>query len=116
MFARVERIAIHLRPGATDLRKGINGLIGIVEDQMKLDTLSGSLFLFCNAQRKLLKALYWDTTGFCLWQKRLESHYRFPWPQSPQEALAIDVKQLRMMLSGIDCWAAHEPLKYESVV
>jgi len=116
MFPKIDQIAIFIRPGTTDLRKGINGLIGLIEDEMELSSLSGSLFLFCNSQRKLMKALYWDTTGFCLWQKRLESTYRFPWPKREQEAQEIQREQLQMMLAGIDCWSAHEPLEYESVM
>lgn len=116
MFPRIDQISLYLRPGTTDLRKGINGLIALIEDEMDLDALSGSLFLFCNSQRKLLKALYWDTTGFCLWQKRLESSYRFPWPRGEQEAHQIKAEELKMMLSGIDCWGVHEPLYYDSVM
>ena len=44
-----------------------------------------ALFVFCNAQRPILKALYWDRTGFCLWMQRLEKH-RFPWPANAREA------------------------------
>ncbi len=116
MFPKLDQIAIYLRPGSTDLRKGINGLIALIEDQMELWALSGSLFLFCNSQRKLLKALYWDTTGFCLWQKRLESTYRFPWPKRVHEVHQIQHEQLQMLLSGIDFWGAHEPLQYTSVM
>jgi len=58
MFPKIDQIAIFIRPGTTDLRKGINGLIGLIEDEMELTALSGSLFLFCNSQRKLMKALY----------------------------------------------------------
>jgi transposase len=56
---------IYLAPGATDMRKGFNGLYGLVRDQLLCDPLSGHLFLFSNAQRNRLKILFWDTTG--LW-------------------------------------------------
>jgi IS66 Orf2 like protein len=56
---------IYLAPGATDMRKGFNGLYGLVRDQLLCDPLSGHLFLFSNSQRNRLKVLFWDTTG--LW-------------------------------------------------
>jgi hypothetical protein len=54
---------IYLAPGATDMRKGFNGLYGLVRDQLLCDPLSGHLFLFSNSQRNRLKVLFWDTTG-----------------------------------------------------
>ena len=72
---------IFVRPGATDMRKQINGLVLLVQEQMQLSPFEAALFVFCNGQRRVLKAVYWDQTGFCLWMKRLERG-RFPWPQS----------------------------------
>ena len=63
---------IFVRPGATDMRKQINGLVLLVQEQMQLSPFEAALFVFCNAQRRVLKAVYWDRTGFCLWCKRLE--------------------------------------------
>lgn len=64
--------------GSTDLRKAINGLSLLVTDIPEMDVFSGQLFVFCNKSRTLIKILYWDRNGFCLWQKRLEKH-RFFW-------------------------------------
>ena len=108
------RVTIYVRPGPTDMRKQANGLAVIAEQQMGKSPLSGALFLFCNRQRRILKALYWDTTGLALWNKRLEEH-RFPWPATEDAAREITAEQLKMLLSGIDFWKAHEPLHYESV-
>ena len=63
---------IFVRPGATDMRKQINGLVLLVQEEMRTSPFETALFVFCNAQRQLLKAVYWDRTGFCLWMKRLE--------------------------------------------
>jgi transposase len=79
---------IFLRPGATDLRKAANGLTILVQKEMKYDPFSKGLFLFCNRQKKLLKVVYWDKNGFCLWQKRLEKQ-KFPWPKSEEHAREI---------------------------
>jgi transposase len=70
---------IYLAPGATDMRKGFNGLYGLVRDQLLCDPLSGHLFLFANAQRNRLKVLFWDTTGLWVCAKKLEEG-RFHWP------------------------------------
>ena len=71
MFLQSSDLKVYLALGYTDMRKAINGLSIIVED-LNLDPFSGHLFVFCNRRRKILKILYWDTNGFCLWQKRLE--------------------------------------------
>jgi transposase len=115
MFVDWDRVQVFVRPGATDLRKQINGLAALAQGEMGGDPLSGNLFVFSNQDRRLLKALYWDRNGFCLWQKRLERD-KFPWPRSQEAARAISVEQLRMLLAGIDFWNAHQSLHYRSVV
>ena len=115
MIVDFERVDIYVRPGKTDMRKQINGLSILVQQDLKLDPFSGALFLFCNRRRHLLKILYWDRTGFCLWLKRLEKN-RFPWPMNRSEVQQIDLEKLRLLLSGIDFWQAHEELEYSSVI
>lgn len=106
---------VFVRPGPTDLRKQVNGLAVMVEQQMEKSPFTEAVFLFCNRERRILKALWWDKNGFCLWYKRLEKH-RFPWPQTDEEAVReIDAERLAMLLSGIDFWHAHEQLSYEQV-
>jgi transposase len=115
MFLDWSAVRIFVRPGATDLRKQINGLAAMAQGEMSQDPFSGSLFLFCNKTRKILKALYWDRTGFCMWQKRLERHH-FPWPKTEEAAKEIVVDQFRMVLDGIDFWNAHQKLTYSTVL
>jgi transposase len=103
-----------IRPGKTDLRKGVNGLSVIVQNIMDNDPFSKSLFLFCNGKRKLLKIVYWDRNGFCLWQKRLEKN-KFPWPETEEEAREIRFEELKMLLDGIDFFKAHKELSYSRV-
>ena len=107
-------VRLFVRPGVTDMRKQIGGLAMIVEGQMEHSPFEDSLFVFCNRQRKIMKILYWDRNGFCLWQKRLEKH-QFPWPQSEDAAREITAEQLRMVLEGIDFWNAHTRLNYTQV-
>jgi len=70
---------IYLAAGVTDMRKGFEGLYGLVRDRLSCDPLSGHLFLFCNGQRNRLKVLVWDGTGLWVCAKRLEKG-RFTWP------------------------------------
>lgn len=107
-------VEIYIRPGITDMRKAINGLAIIASEQMEKDPLSGALFLFCNRYRRIMKALYWDKNGFCLWQKKLEKH-RFPWPQTEEAARKVSSGELQMLLEGIDFWNVHQELSYSAV-
>ena len=107
-------VRIFIKPGITDMRKQINGLAIITVQQMKQDPLSGHLYMFCGRDRRLLKVLYWDHNGFCLWQKRLEKH-RFPWPRTEDEVREISEQQLTMLLSGIDFFNAHTTLTFSEV-
>ena len=61
-------------PAAVDLRKGYDGLYGLVQTGLKRDPLSGELFLFVNQSRKLCKVLLWDGTGLCIFQNQVSSH------------------------------------------
>lgn len=115
MFVDLSQVRVYVKPGPTDMRKQINGLSAIIEADLDHDPFSGSLYVFCNRQRNRLKILYWDRSGFALWFKRLEKN-KFPWPKNKDEAIRIDTDQLRMLLSGIDFWHAHERLCYTSVI
>jgi hypothetical protein len=61
------KVRVFVKPGPTDMRKQINGLSILVTEELGMDPLDGSLFLFCNKQRPILKVIYWDRNGFCLW-------------------------------------------------
>ena len=114
MIIDLSRVRIFVRPGATDLRKAINGLTVMVQENMRQDPFSGNVYMFCNRGRKLLKAVYWDKTGFWLSQKRLEKD-QFPWPQDEAEARELTAEQLQMLLAGIDFFRAHKELHYKKV-
>lgn len=106
-------LKIFLNPQATDLRKSISGLSALVEHQWKLNPFSGHLFLFCNRRCNLMKALYWDQNGFCLWMKRLEED-RFLWPKQPSDTpLTINGKQLEWLLAGLDLTQAFPKRSYQ---
>ena len=106
---------IFIRPGHTDMRKAVNGLSAMVHEQMGQDPLSGNVYVFCNRDRKLLKALWWEKTGFWLSQKRLEKD-KYPWPQDGNGVRELTAEQLRMLLEGIDFFRAHKEVFYKKVV
>ena len=94
---------IYLATGATDMRRGFDGLQGQVSDVLKLDPLSGHLFLFFNRRRDRLKILYWDQDGLALWYKRLESGtFQVPSFEEGQTHIRIRSHELMMLLRGID--------------
>ena len=114
MTIDLNNVKIYLRPGHTDMRKAVNGLAIIIQEVMEQDPFSGSVYLFCNKARKLLKAVYWDKTGFWLSQKRLEKD-KYPWPESTEAARELNGEELKMLLTGIDFFKAHRELFYEKV-
>ena len=103
MFGLGAATRIYLAVGATDMRKGFEGLYGLVRDRLLCEPLSGHLFLFCNAQRNRLKILFWDGTGLWVCAKRLPKG-RFSWPQSgdAQGKVVLTHEELALLLGGID--------------
>jgi transposase len=72
ILAPSRAVRVFAYPAPADLRKGYDGLYGLVQNGLKCDPLSGDLFLFVNESRKMCKVLLWDGTGLCIFQKRLE--------------------------------------------
>ncbi len=106
-------VQVYIALGVTDMRKSINGLSIIVEEELDLDLFTGSLFAFCNRNRDIVKILYWDLNGFCVWKKRLEKD-KFRWPESEKEVIKISRSALNWLLHGLDLSQAHRRLSYRS--
>jgi transposase len=115
MTPDLSNIKIFIRPGHTDLRKAVNGLTGLIEGKMGGEPFSGNVYLFCNRERKLIKAVWWDKSGFWLAQKRLEAE-KYPWPQDEGKARELTAEQLKMLLEGIDFFKAHKTLYYKNIL
>jgi len=97
-----------------DMRKQINGLSIIVEQEMNLDPFESSLFVFTNKRRTLIRMLYWDRTGFAIWCKRLEND-RFKWPLHLTDInINLNEQKLNWLLDGFDL-RHHKTLKYSSI-
>jgi transposase len=107
-------VQVFIAIGTTDMRKSINGLSVLVEEQFALNLFSGSYFAFCNRRRDIVKILYWAENGFCLWMKRLEKDV-FRWPESEQEVVEVSRTALNWLLRGLDVQQAHKRLAYGSV-
>jgi transposase len=103
MFVWGPATRIYLAAGATDMRKGFEGLFGLARDRLQLEPLSGHVFLFSNAQRNRLKLLFWDGSGLWVCSKRLEKG-RFWWPAAEGGATKVSLspEELALLLGGID--------------
>ena len=107
MFGIGRATRIYLALGATDMRKGFEGLYGLVRDRLQCEPLSGHIFLFCNARRNRLKLIYWDGSGLWVCGKRLQRGC-FRWPQlSPGEVkVSLTPEEFTMLIGGMDLQAA----------
>jgi len=92
---------IFLATGATDMRKGFNGLYALVSHVLGEDPLCGHVFVFCNRRRYCLKLFVFDGSGMWVCAKRLErGTYR--WPQAAERTVLMEPTELHLLLGGID--------------
>jgi transposase len=102
MFGLGAATKIYLCVEPVDMRKGFEGLFGLVRDQLGQDPLSGHLFLFTNRTRTRVKALVWDGTGLWVCAKRLERG-RFGWPEATDSrSVSMRAEELAMLINGMD--------------
>ena len=92
---------VWLAAGATDMRRGFDGLAAIVQERLGADPFGGHVFIFRGRRGDLVKMLWWDGDGLCLFAKRLERG-RFILPQATDGAIHLSAAQLSMLLEGID--------------
>jgi transposase len=112
-LSEFQGIFIHRDP--IDMRKAINGLCEIVASEGMGDLMGPNLFVFRGKHRHSIKILYFDKSGFALWQKRLEKE-KFPWPKlkprpdseedrsHPEPVFRLTAEQLGWLLDGYDVW------------
>lgn len=92
---------VYLACGSTDMRRGFDGLAVMVQEVLMQDPHSGALFAFKGKRGDLIKLLWWDGDGLCLFAKRLERG-RFVWPRAEEGVVVLSRAQLSMLLEGID--------------
>lgn len=116
MFSPAYNLKVYIALGSTDMRKSIDGLSILVNEKLKLDLFSGHLFAFCNRKQNIVKILYWDKNGFCLWHKRLEKDC-FKWPESQKDVLIVGRQELTWLIDGLEIHqkSAHKSLKYSII-
>lgn len=103
------RVRIYLYTRPADMRKQCDGLSALVDQQMRLDPMSGHLFVFRNRRGDKLKLLYWARDGYAVWYKRLEKG-TFPLPLPAERAgesardgaVTLAPADLAMLLEGVD--------------
>ena len=101
MFGLTTATKIYIAVEAIDMRKGFEGLHGLVRDHLGQDPLSGHLFLFTNRTRTRMKALVWDGSGLWVCAKRLEKG-RFRWPEGEARSVTLRAEELAMLVGGLD--------------
>ena len=103
---------VYIACGYTDLRRGIDGLASLVQQQFQMDPFQRALFLFCGRRRDRIKALYWEGDGFLLLYKRLESG-SFQWPRNSAEVQKLSAQQYRWLMEGLSVEQpkAHRPVE-----
>lgn len=93
--------SIWIAAGATDMRRGFTGLSAVAQAVLEQNPFSGHVFVFRGKRGDLIKLLWWDGDGLCLFAKRLERG-RFIWPQADHGSVSLSRAQLSMLLEGID--------------
>ncbi len=93
-----------------DMRKGYDGLCGLVRNEWKKDPLSGDVFIFLSKQRNKIKLLLWQKDGFVIYSKRLEKG-TFELPKN--NSIEISAQQLQFILDGIYLSSIKKRMRYE---
>jgi transposase len=94
-------VRVWLAAGITDMRKGFDGLAALIQQVLTEDPFSGQVFVFRGRRGDLVKLLWWDGDGLCLFSKRLERG-KFIWPRATSGTVHLTAAQLSMLLEGID--------------
>ena len=92
---------IWIAAGVTDMRRGFDGLSAQVQTVLDQQPFSGHVFAFRGRRGDIVKLLWWDGDGLCLFSKRLERG-RFIWPKADSGTVSLSRAQLSMLLEGID--------------
>lgn len=110
-LSKAHRYFMHCK--STDMRKGFNGLCGLVRNEFKENPLSGDVFIFVNRPRNRIKLLHWQGDGFAIYYKRLEKGtYELPEATSDTVSIEIGMQQLMLILEGISLLSVRKRKRY----
>lgn len=102
--------------GAADMRKGFDGLSGLVRNELGRDPMSGEVFIFINRRRNLIKLLAWDITGYAMYYKRLErGTFSLPQYSGDEKSISLAREDMLMMLEGITLEGVRKRKRYRHV-
>ena len=102
----------YLYRSRTDMRKGINGLCGLVRNELGKDPMSGELFIFFSRGLQQIKLLLWEEDGYSLYQKKLEKgSYEIPSQTAPHHSISSD--ELNLILQGISLKTVRHRVRYQ---
>lgn len=100
MLRELTGVRVYIACGYTDLRGGIDKLVGVVQQRFALDPYSRELFLFCGRKKDRIKGLLWEGDGFLLLYKRFESG-KIQWPRKTEEMKYLSEQQYRWLMEGL---------------
>jgi transposase len=111
-LSKSQRYFMHCKN--TDMRKGFNGLCGLVRNEFLQNPLSGDIFIFINRPRNRIKLLHWQGDGFAIYYKRLEKGtYEMPEIKSASVSIELDMQKLLLILEGISLLSVRKRKRYE---
>jgi len=97
-----------------DMRKGFDGLSGLVRNEFDMDPLLGDVFIFLSRSRNRIKILHWQGDGFCIYSKRLEKGtFELPEKKSAENSVSITAQQLQLIIAGITLSSVKKRVRYE---
>lgn len=109
-----ERYRYFLYRGITDMRKGFDGLCGVVRGEFLKDPLLGDIFIFLNRGRNRIKLLHWQGDGFMIYSKRLErGTYELPFEIKSDKSIEISAHQLQFILDGIVLSSVKKRIRFQ---
>lgn len=115
MFAMGAATRLYVATGATDMRKGFNGLEGLIRDRLECDPTSGHIFLFANARRNRLKLVFFDGSGIWVCSRRMEGG-TLRWPEAEGSKVQLSREQFALLIGGIDLTQTRERKWYRKAL
>jgi transposase len=100
MIGPAGNVRIYIACGVTDMRRGFDTLAAQVQTMLKFDPHNGALYAFRGRRGDMIKVLWWDGQGLCLFSKRLERG-KFIWPQAKDGSVLLTAAQLSMLFEGL---------------